>query len=144
MKVLFLDVDGVLNSSRSRSIRALSRGALRRLSRVVDATGCMIVVSSTWRLHPEFLTLLRRRLAHRNIHIIGITDKLMDGHDRPVERGVEIHQWMIDHPGVTAYAILDDTDEMLRYQRQFFVQTNMAVGMTDEDAEKAISILGGV
>ena len=59
MKILFLDVDGVLNNDRAlgRAARhnlptfALDRHCLGLLKDIVHATGARIVVSSTWRVN---------------------------------------------------------------------------------------------
>ena len=37
--------------------------------------------------------------------------------------------------------IIDDYDDFLREQIPFFVQTNPDIGLTQEDAQKAITIL---
>ena len=62
-RVIFLDVDGVLNNGSwamemyDKGIRVYRDGilfepALERLKRLVDATGAIIVVSSSWRQIP--------------------------------------------------------------------------------------------
>jgi hypothetical protein len=57
-------------------------------------------------------------------------------------RGYEIKEWLLAHgKTVSQYAILDDEQEMLPDQQSHFVQTNPTVGITEEDAEKAIAIL---
>ena len=61
MKVVFLDIDGVLNDdttpSRTKSrLIFVDREKLLRLKRIVAATGAKIVLSSTWR-HKFFLPL---------------------------------------------------------------------------------------
>lgn len=56
MKVLFLDVDGVLNSHTHRgqerpgSMMGMAQEHVDELARVVRDTRCQIVVSSTWRI----------------------------------------------------------------------------------------------
>ena len=61
IKVIFLDVDGVLNCETTEDViwRDKSKGGLRGiddakvelLKKIVDATSAMIVVSSTWRIN---------------------------------------------------------------------------------------------
>ena len=48
MKVLFLDVDGVLNRC-GKSAQGLEEDKVALLKQIVAATGCRIVLSSTWR-----------------------------------------------------------------------------------------------
>lgn len=63
MKVLFLDIDGVLNGhefdDEAQSCN-INRACVKRLSRVVRETGCKIVLSSAWRymIHGGQMTML--------------------------------------------------------------------------------------
>ena len=65
MKVIFLDVDGVLNSNYSHSISTNEKGwmwdeisdfHLEKLKRIVDETDAKIVLSSSWRVYHPILT----------------------------------------------------------------------------------------
>ena len=57
-------------------------------------------------------------------------------------RGTEIKEWLTKHgKHVSHYAIIDDMDNMLTEQRLHFVKTDPEIGITVEDAEKAIMIL---
>lgn len=132
IKVLFLDVDGVLNSIRSTSRLPLSKPALRRLRRIREATGCQLVLSSAWRVIPECRDKLRRA----GLRFYGMTPRYNCGC-----RGEEIKAWLNEHPEVIRYAIVDDDSDMLEEQLPFFVQTSMETGMQDHHAEKIIAIL---
>ena len=57
-------------------------------------------------------------------------------------RGMEVQEWL-NTKGKKAshYVILDDMDNMLPEQQSHFVQTNPEVGITEDDANKAIVIL---
>ena len=54
MKVIFLDVDGVLNTKYSKSrcgrFIGIDKDKVAQLKRIVDETDAEIVLSSTWRL----------------------------------------------------------------------------------------------
>ena len=51
MKVIFLDVDGVLNSAQDGySIRLKTDSHLKLLQYIVKETGAKIVLSSSWRI----------------------------------------------------------------------------------------------
>lgn len=136
-KILFLDVDGVLNSHATGGRYALKRRCLQRLQHIVEETGCEIVLSSTWRKDEYALRRLRRVLAYRKIKIIGMT---------PVEpggiHGVEIANWCADHLYETdepfVIAILDDDSDMLEYQLKNFFQTDGQYGLTDTIAYRVI------
>ena len=53
MKVIFLDVDGVLNCNKSKSRCNLCVGIdadkIKRLKEIIDETGAYIVLTSTWK-----------------------------------------------------------------------------------------------
>jgi len=138
MKVLFLDVDGVLNMHNSGGTKTLNKDRLRLLQKIVITTGCKIVLSSSWRTSHQHLALLRRALGYRNMSIYGITRDLSD---IDLLRGDEIKDWLDNHPNVEQYAIVDDTDEMLDSQQQYFVQTHPNVGLTSDIANRIVQIL---
>jgi HAD domain in Swiss Army Knife RNA repair proteins len=56
MKVIFLDIDGVLNCKKTPNPRRLpyivDRRLLSRFKRLIDRTGAKVVLSSTWRYDP--------------------------------------------------------------------------------------------
>ena len=59
MKVIFLDIDGVLcihapdGNWGAEGDDVLSADCCRRLKEILDATGCKLVLSSSWRLFRE-------------------------------------------------------------------------------------------
>jgi hypothetical protein len=55
-------------------------------------------------------------------------------------RGREIEHWMRDNPGVERYAIIDDSDDMLEEQQDFFVHTNCYDGLLYKDYKKLLDI----
>lgn len=144
MKVLFLDVDGVLNSNRSKTFLALSKPALRRLKRIVDNTGCEIVLSSTWRTDERARNRLSKVLAYRGMKIYSMTPNFagaMFSTGFRYFRGHEIKAWLDDHPEVTNYCIVDDDCDMLDSQLRNFVQTTFEHGLTDTHAYRIEYIL---
>ena len=136
-KILFLDVDGVLNNYRTGGIFTVTKSKLRLLQQIVERTGCEIVLSSTWRLNVMGeLDVLKKKLWYRKLTIADVTPKFNG------MRGEQIQSWLAHHPEVTAWCIIDDDSDMLDSQSLNFVQTDGMVGMTAEDAEKVIKILG--
>jgi hypothetical protein len=144
MKVLFLDIDGVLNSEYWFVNRPEKEGlytqvdpvAVAILSRVIKETGCTIVVSSTW------------RKVHRDdiVPVLTAAGLLYTGswYYTPIlykQRGYEIQQWLSEHPDVIAYAIVDDDSDMLPEQLVNYVQTDWRIGLDDTAAGKIIGIL---
>jgi len=139
MKVLFLDIDGVLNSYQNPGgLYAMSRSKLRLLSFVIKTTGAEIVLSSTWRKRPDSYQRAKTKLGYRGLRIL---DKTPDYLGIRTCRGDEIQFWLKEHPSVKTYAIVDDDGDMLLSQRPYFVQTNGDVGLTMDDALKLILIL---
>lgn len=164
MKVVFLDFDGVLNSQKffqkKGNRRTMSHGlsfgasqldpqALALLDQLIEASGAKIVISSSWR-HlwdvPEIIAMFESR-GFKNIDaIIGKTGNSTTDH-----RGTEVQEFLdlererkeVDdqHDPITAYVILDDTDEFDTTQRQNFVKTHPAVGLTPADVKRALNIL---
>ena len=55
-------------------------------------------------------------------------------------REMEIALWLEEHPEVTSYVILDD-QSTFRQLKEHFVQINPKSGITNEDAERVITIL---
>lgn len=55
----------------------------------------------------------------------------------------EIPEYLDAHENIKNYVILDDSTDMLESQMKNFVNCDLEIGLTKEDAEKAISILIG-
>lgn len=134
MKVLFLDIDGVLNSDETQERFDLFIGVDRRLLQrflLWKPDNVFVVLSSAWRTHD-------RHCGHLNdlgVLWIDKTPRLWG-----VDRGVEISAWLGEHPEVTHYAILDDNYEMVEH-RGHFVKTDEAVGLTEENLIEVSKIL---
>ena len=122
------------------------------LKKVVDETGADIVISSSWKFWG--LSTMQKLWARRDLpgQVIDITpntvsDELLLSVDLsfmelPAGKGSEIKEWLSDNGNqVTRYAILDDVPDMLPEQQSHFVQTDPRVGITEDDADKVISIL---
>jgi len=111
LKLLFLDVDGVLNNlevvNSQRGGDPLGQDHLRLLKTLVSTTQCQIVLSSTWRLFPESLASLKVAFAEHDIPVwIGATPELRTG-----RRADEILQWIKSNVTVPAVAVGIDDDE---------------------------------
>lgn len=149
--ILFLDVDGVLNH---RDIFGgprphLCRKAVDRLNRVVTATGCKIVLSSTWRKMDAHVDELRAfggfPSPHEDWRTIDMPFIVRNGLIvSTAMRGNEIAEWLSRHPEVTRYAIVDDDSDMLPEQMPFFVQTSFETGLTDEHASRLTALLSSL
>ena len=144
MKVIFLDIDGVLNSLRSahafngyphdfskESLKQFDWVAIELIKRVCDETNAKIVISSTWRKQhsiEDFKNYLK-------LDIIDKTPTMMGG------RGYEIQKWLADKENIEKYAIIDDDNDMLPEQMEFFVHTSHKEGFLYKDYCKLLKIL---
>jgi len=146
-KIIFLDVDGVLNNGSwamemyDKGIRTyrddiLYEPALERLKRIVDETNANIVVSSSWRQIPTAYKHLQEWLEMYGMKVADITPYVGGC------RGDDITAWFNRNPGEWSYVILDDEDDMDGHM-DHLVQTDFDVGLIDEDCERAISLLLG-
>jgi len=108
MKILFLDIDGVLNCPKTPNPRDLpyivDKGLLRRLLRVTNACKVKIVLTSSWRVDPIGLYAAR----YWGIPYFDICPDLPER-----SRREEIRLWLARHPKVTRFAILDNEDDGL-------------------------------
>lgn len=138
MKVLFLDVDGVLNTHNSMSLYSLSKTRVKRLAGIAKETGCSIVVSSTWRRDSVALFKLKRTLNYHDVRIHDVTPYL------GTIRGKEIAEWLTNNPDVTIYAIVDDDSDMLEEQKPNLFLTTMEDGLTEGIANKIKEHLKGL
>lgn len=146
MKAIFLDIEGVLNSEqfflqKARDTIELDKEKIKLLKQIVEATDAKIVLSSTWRMlpdnHPDFRSLIKF-LEDENLSIFDKTPSLS------AVRGVEIQEWLNNHPEVTNFVILDDDDDMEELKK-FLVRPSWAGdgGLKPEHVIQAIKILQG-
>lgn len=160
VKICFLDCDGVLNCQSSTSRFDMYIGCdddkLERLKKIVDQTGALIVVSSTWRLdisrgNGNFLAsgiyaYLLENLKRYGLFVYDITPELSK---KGSYRGKEIMAWLNDHQDldITGWVVLDDEWFCDFYQlADHLVQTSFYMdngGLQDEDVERAIYVLNG-
>lgn len=144
-KVLFLDIDGVLNSARScYALGGFPHGfdaenkakfdhvAIALVRKLCEETGASICLSSSWRI----IHSVHECANGLDLPIFGRTPSLSSS------RGNEIAAWLADHPEVTTYAIIDDDSDMLPEQRRFFVKTNHYDGLRMSHYGKLKRILG--
>lgn len=143
MKILFCDIDGVLNTYNSEGYLNINKNRLRILRRIVEETGCRIVVSSTWRILPETRVRLMRKLKWKGMEVYGWTTTEQFMGEQKQMRGHEIERWLDENPGVDRYCIIDDDGDMLPSQMNNFVLIDGRVGLTDTYADVIIDILNG-
>lgn len=135
MRVLFLDIDGVLNrrgtKERCGHYVGVDRVLSDRLLKWLNTTDVKIVLSSTWRTVrvQTFMPDAWQHLNDAGIHWVDVTP---DTHDYS-GRGVEINAWLTANPQCQAFAILDDIPVFLPDQMPRCVITDPDVGVTDDN-----------
>ena len=139
--VIFLDVDGVLNSMHTPAWMRedwdvpLAR-PLQNLKYIVDKTGAKIVVTSSWREYPAALRKLEIALMVFELPIAGRTPALS------TNRPNEIETWLNKHPEVKRYVILDDEPQpWTSEQLNKVVPVNPSQALTAQNAQLAVLIL---
>lgn len=154
MKAIFLDFDGPIipEAAYFGKAKAVAHPpCIAALNRITDATGALIVVSSTWRADglPAVRGYLKKWGATGKV--IGITPHLQKKNESGIwsaaPRGLEIAQyitnWNRDFPNdeISAFVILDD-DRDMDYLLPFLIHTPFEKGLTEADAKLAIERLG--
>jgi hypothetical protein len=136
MKVIFLDIDGVLNCKRTPNSRnfpyIVDDVLLKRLLKLCERTDANVVLSSTWRYDPVGL------LAAKYFGIPFI-DVVPDLPDEP--RSKEIRSWLSFRTEVTRYVVIDDEDDELDDLPLF--QPSGRTGLTEAVACGAADYLEG-
>lgn len=152
--IIFLDIDGVLNSTRwseERPLRGLTPPRLaqealdeeridpdcvERLRGVVRRTGARLVLTSTWRHRmdvPEFVQLFAL-YGWNEAPVVGITPYIAG-----LIRGDEVEAWLGNNNYAGPYVCVDDDADFRVGQP--FVRTNPEMGLTSLDAERCIEVL---
>ena len=150
LRALFLDIDGVLNSRQWYDRRPdepvmgrvdelaskIDPMAVARLNLVVMETGCVVVLSSTWRC-TDPISNIGRALRQRGFasYLFGATPPLGN------PRGKEIAAWL-RLATVDSFAILDDDNDMGELLGRL-VQTDVETGLQDRHHGPLVRLLGG-
>ena len=155
MKVIFLDIDGVLNYT-EWYVSDRNPGNLEgqeadvdplcaeRINRICRETGAKVVLTSDWRVNwPYCIDRLGRGGLEKDL-VIDKTPEHMWLEHAPEDyksRGAEIEHWLSDHPECDSYVILDDRKDMLESQMSNFVHVNPLCGLDELDVKFALKIL---
>lgn len=140
MKVLFLDIDGVVNKqdnfdrSKGMGPYPIDSYCAFLVGRIQLQTGCEVVLSSSWRLHPEGV----QNVSERVVRLLDKTPCLSG------IRGDEVQAWLDKYPEFDKYAILDDDSDFHDHQKPHFFKTSFKEGLTDDIAEAVIEHLGRI
>jgi len=152
VRVVFLDIDGVLNHweylKRMKASGVRSRGCtteshidpdcVGRLNGLLSRSNAKVVVSSTWRILHS-IESLQETLEAKGFEgdIIDFTTTEDLG-----SRGAQINAWLESHDDIESFVIIDDDGDMGTL-RPYWVQTSLFEGgIKDEHVEEAMQVLG--
>lgn len=150
MKIIFLDIDGVLNrlgtpmqgrtTTKWEGLIGMEPELVERMNALVARTGALVVLSSTWRLSKTWREDMRQN--GLTFEFLDRTPYLQTGEGESfhhLERGEEIDAWICEYltqdreRQLDAYAIIDDDSDMLPSQPLF--KTGYEKGLTQEIAD---------
>lgn len=157
-KIIFLDIDGVLNSdlwnaahqSELRVGILIDSGKVDLLAGLVQKTGSRIVLHSGWRfwfninlkaLTQEAACLLE--LFHaKNLELYDITpdfstEEIKRTKKFSLVKAQEISAWLEAHPKTGSWVVIDDLDLHNDKIRRRQVKPDPAVGLTQQDIKQA-------
>lgn len=155
-KVIFLDIDGVLNSlpyANNHPDEELNPENLKRLAEIQRKTDANIILCSTWKDcdhpdEPDVYYMYENLTNTLKQYGLSIYDKTPDTHKG---RPHEIHTYLEHHPKTTRFVILDDDYTPKDYaafdldshlvQTKFFCHTESEGGLQDYHVIHAIQIL---
>ena len=171
MKVIFLDVDGVIRHDFYKGTEedhGIDPEKLNLLKEIIDKTESKIVLSSTWRrginqtgkvYNKESYYILEKVLKKHNIEIYSEIPRPINTKDKPKnsitleelvkletndnDRARYIVEWLEENPKVGSFVILDDFGGWEKYNlEEFVVKTSQYNGgLQKEHVEEAINML---
>lgn len=150
--IIFLDIDGVINTQRHQRSLAQEHKTLRddnmpyfdpeavaNLRHIIQHTEASVVITSSWR-HKGFAVMEDVWYSRHMPGILeGITPTVTTAFFSI--RGHEILQWLASQEEEICYVIIDDANDFLPEQTARLVQTNPYCGLSRIDAERSIEIL---
>lgn len=156
MRIVFLDIDGVLNNVAAHQTRAsmnrkymirIAPECVQPLEWLIQQTGAQIVLSTSHRTEDtEKWTECLREIGVPSARVIGATPDLVRWPNNPdgtLTRGHEIDAWLEEAQQMfqkLEYVILDDSDDMAMHA-DHLVRTDLYNGLTMTDAERAAQML---
>jgi hypothetical protein len=154
LRLLFLDVDGVLNTTGSANSGELDPTLLTRLLEMIIATNAVVVLSTSWRNFPELRPLIISALPQGRV--IGQTPAGYDNHVRPQEIWRFLQQAEVQ-AAFSSWVALDDMDLVAQARdlsktdkgmakfvhdlSRHFVKTDKTIGLDSVCASKALALL---
>ena len=149
MKVIFLDIDGVLNSAEYDAERTspydnIDLSRLPLLKQLIDLTNAKIVLTSSWRKAWDCDKTVCDEIG-KQLDAAFATADLEISDKTPVlgRRKDEIASWLAAHPDTEKFVIFDDMSFGWEELSDNLVKTDGMIGrgLEQHHIDKAISIL---
>ena len=161
MKIIFLDIDGVLNSASfnppkeyqhrqeqkaglywAYRMDVFDSECVENLKLILEKTNAFIVISSAWRTDMD---QCKKSFSYDNLdwdRVLWKTQWPFDERFRTREDEVFAFLKSPRTPSIEAFVVLEDEHEMSNIERDWYmIKTDGRIGLTREDALKAICIL---
>lgn len=145
----FLDFDGVINDLDKNCL--VNEKYVSVLKRIIDETNAYVVVSSARKnefmadskiKHTESFCYNVFELSLKNLGIEIYDYTPFVDVDRMVRREAEIEAYLVNHPEISQFVILDDECVLMKFENhQVFIE--YANGLQEEHIVPAIAILNG-
>jgi hypothetical protein len=136
MKLIFLDIDGVLNRNGNRppNVCEIEENPLSLLSDLIRRSGAEVILTSSWRLTAD--EPWREPLLRGGVSVAGQTARLNGNNRRR-----EIELYLESHAPVESFVILDDQAGRWGKLKNNCVHINPKVGLTEANVAQALKIL---
>lgn len=165
MKVIFLDIDGVLNSNfrNVKNQKELSDGKfidetrVQLLAEIIIKTNAMIVLHSGWRLwFDDMINPIRDEakylvniLEKNGLKIVDKTPDLTTDEIRRIRKfsfvkAQEILMWIEQHKDIDSYIVLDDLDLSIDTIKNNLIMTDSTIGLSEGNVLDAIAHLNNI
>jgi len=153
IKILFLDIDGVLNSSYGKHTKVPEHGCLgvetrlkTRFKKILKQTDVKIVLCSTWRLHDYLIEHLTSELEWEDRYS-GKTDiwPWWGKEKCPYEdeRQWEVEKWIDDHPEIEKWICLDDSVYPVNRPNGKKINVDTRFGLSEKQTKEIIQFFNG-
>ena len=166
--IIFLDIDGVLNSETfghnefirtgkpSSTMYFVDPEAVARLEKLLNERDDLkLVISSSWRgfsFNDTVKLLNKTKISTLTKFVVGVTPRNSKPRGEQIKQFIELaNKWDKDNINITQlipekieiknYIILDDDSDFLPEQMNNFVKTSWKFGLLDEHIEKIKQIL---
>lgn len=157
IKVIFLDIDGVLNSydwrlknkEKNNEIKCLDDRAIKILAEIVKTSGAKIVLSSSWRTKDAddvYMKILKSKFENLSITIFSETGYCR----KKYPRGWEIREWLKNNRkiyNIVSFVIIDDDSQGISSHKKtllpYYVKTSFKDGLKEKHIDKILHVLNG-